>query len=456
MKRTFALHAWLCLCLFCCLFTPVKGQQKHVILISIDGLHPDMYLDPAWPVPNLHRMMKEGFYADHMLSVLPSFTYPAHTAMITGALPARSGIYFNQPLGNHGEWYWDAKAIKTPTLWQALKAQGLTTAALEWPVTLNAVIDWNLPEVWDAHYPDDHISLSRKVGTAGLAEEMEINATGRLDSVNMDETTYSLDENLGRMAAYILKAHQPAFMAVHLNAVDNFEHRYGRDADSVRMAIAVDDRVIGNIIQAVNQSGIAGSTTIIVVGDHGFSNINTVCRPNLLLTNMPEVKFYAAGGAAFLYVNPDLKPVDTALLLQKVTDSLNRLPTDKRKLFRIVNRGQLRQMGADSAALLGLFAEPGLVFSGSVMKSPAVNHGPGTSIQQNKLDGVFIPTHGGHHGYDPVLPEMYTGFIVAGAGIRSNEHIDEIRVVDIAPLIARLLQIQFDAPDGKLIERILK
>src|SRR3569833_1144839 len=98
----------------------VKAQVKHVILVSIDGFHPDMYLDKSWPAPNLRTLMKRGTYAEHMLSVFPSYTYPAHTAMLTGALPARSGINFNQPIGGNGNWFWFTKDIKVPTLWQAL------------------------------------------------------------------------------------------------------------------------------------------------------------------------------------------------------------------------------------------------------------------------------------------------------------------------------------------------
>src|SRR5579871_4769496 len=94
--------------------------SRHVILISIDGLHPDMYLDPFWPTPNLRHLMTIGTYADHLKSVFPAYTYPSHTAMLTGALPARSKIFFNQPKGSHGEWNWFASAIKVPTLWHAL------------------------------------------------------------------------------------------------------------------------------------------------------------------------------------------------------------------------------------------------------------------------------------------------------------------------------------------------
>ena len=112
-------------------------------------------------------------------------------------------------------------------------------------------------------------------------------------------------------------------------------------------------------------------------------------------------------------------------------------------------------MGADSSALLALAAVPGIIFSGSIAKAPVVNNGPGTAIQQNPLEGVFFETSGGHYGYDPNLPDMYTGFIAAGAGIIKGAVINELCVTDIAPLIAKLLGIDFEVPDGHLVKSII-
>lgn len=432
-----------------------KGQVKHVILISIDGFHPDMYLDKSWPAPNLRELVKTGTYADHMLSVFPSYTYPSHTAMLTGALPARSGIYFNQPKNSRADWNWFMSAIKVPTLWQALKMQGLTTAAVEWPVSVDEGITWNIPEIWSDEYPD-RITEARKYATPGLIEEIEKNATGKLDSTNMNEDYFSMDANSARMAAYIFKTYHPALLAVHFAEVDGAEHDFGRDADTVRLAVGAVDRAIGDILETVQRSGQKDNTAIIIVGDHGFSTIHTVFRPNMLIKGI-DAKFIAAGGSAFLYLT---KPVSLssskAELVRAVTDSLNKLPKDKRKLFRIIDRKELDRMGADSAAILALAAVPGVVFSGSTAPAKVTNNGPGTMIQNNPLEGVFIETKGGHHGYDPNIPEMYTGFIAYGAGIQKGGHIKELCVTDIAPLIAKLLGIDFKVPDGKLVQGIVK
>ncbi|MBO9573634.1 MAG: hypothetical protein J7497_15710, partial [Chitinophagaceae bacterium] len=189
-----------------------------------------------------------------------------------------------------------------------------------------------------------------------------------------------------------------------------------------------------------------------IVGDHGMSTIHTIFRPNLFIKDVPA-KFTAAGGSAFLYRQPGATE-DNSLIIKKVVDQLNKLPKDKRKLFRIINRAELDKMGADSTAIMALAAVPGIVFSGATTASKTINQGPGTSIQQNPLQGIFVPTTGGHHGYDPNDPEMYTGFIASGAGINKGGRIKELCVTDLAPLIAELLHFEFTCPDGKLPENI--
>ncbi|MCH8332897.1 alkaline phosphatase family protein, partial [Candidatus Sumerlaeota bacterium] len=116
-------------------------RVDHVVLISIDGLRPEFYLDPAWPAPMIQQMAREGAAAERVRSVFPSVTYPAHTTMITGALPARHGIYYNEPFepeGQSGRWFWEERAILTATLWDALRAEGQTTVGVSWPVTVGA------------------------------------------------------------------------------------------------------------------------------------------------------------------------------------------------------------------------------------------------------------------------------------------------------------------------------
>jgi predicted AlkP superfamily pyrophosphatase or phosphodiesterase len=424
----FASLLWICL-------INTSAQTRHVVIISIDGMRPDFYLDSTWPAPNLRFIMHHGAWSIGMKSVFPSYTYPSHTAMVTGALPARSGIYFNAPIGSRGDWNWFTNAIHVPTLWQVLKKNGLTTAAVEWPVSVDSNITYNIPEIWPVDNPEDRITAARRFATPGLVEEIEANATGRLDSLNMSEAYFSMDANSAKIAGYIFKKYKPALLAVHFAEVDGMEHSFGTDGDSVRLAVAAADRAVGDILEAVERSGIKDSTVILVVGDHGFCTIHTAMRPNAWLAKsglLQKARFQPAGGSAFLYLSSPGDSLTTTMVIH----ALDSMPG--RNQFRVLTHPLLEVMGADSSAALALAAEPGVVFSGSDKGAPSV------------------PVAGGHHGYDPSLPAMQTGFLATGPGIRGGLLQSPICVTDIAPLIALLLHVPFTCPDGVIPAGILR
>ena len=127
-----------------------QSEPRHVVMISIDGLKPSTYAT-AGPlkVPTLRRLATDGAHAE-VVGITPAVTYPSHTTLISGVLPALHGIYNNRILDpeetSNGSWYWYARDIRVPTLPGVLKARGLKTAAVSWPVTVAADIDYLVPE----------------------------------------------------------------------------------------------------------------------------------------------------------------------------------------------------------------------------------------------------------------------------------------------------------------------
>src|SRR5215510_16411957 len=100
-----------------------RVQSPRVVVISIDGLMPDAYLDPdghGLAVPTL-RALVAGGAAARVRGVMPTVTYPSHTTMVTGVPPRVHGIVSNQPLDplgkNHDGWRWYAEDIRVPTLY---------------------------------------------------------------------------------------------------------------------------------------------------------------------------------------------------------------------------------------------------------------------------------------------------------------------------------------------------
>ena len=77
------------------------AAKRHAIVISVDGLPPDLYLHPdkyGLKIPHIRRLRAEGSYAEAVEGVYPSATYPSHTTLVTGRWPREHGVYTKLPL----------------------------------------------------------------------------------------------------------------------------------------------------------------------------------------------------------------------------------------------------------------------------------------------------------------------------------------------------------------------
>jgi len=288
----------------------IAQEKKYVLLISIDGLRPDFYLEDTWNTPILKGLKENGVYSKGINSVFPSVTYPSHTTLVTGSFPATHGVLYNSPRNaedaNH--WYWEFSRIQTSTLWQAAQDKGLETGAVMWPVTVGAPITYNFPVRRPyGKEKGNQLSVTEPVVTPPTLMP-RLKKEGIITSQSQFEHD-AVDGTIGAMATYIIEQHTPALMAVHFINVDHMQHVYGRDDEHVKQAIENVDMQIGKLINALKDKGIYNQTDIIVTGDHGHVDVNKVFLPNLplkkagLITdNEEKAHFVTAGGAAFLYV----------------------------------------------------------------------------------------------------------------------------------------------------------
>lgn len=424
--------------------TASAQSAKHIILISIDGLRPEFYKDSSWPTPNLQAMMKAGVYAEGVRGVFPTVTYPSHTTIITGASPAKHGIFYNlpfEPEGQSGNWYWEENQIQTETLWDAAKSAGLITASVNWPVTVGAPIDYNIPVIRDSLGKIDQLTVTRPhIVPQGLLEEIEEHETGKLQPDDFNSDFFIMDENIGRMATYIFRTYKPALTAVHLIGVDHTMHAVGREGDKVRQAVGMVDRIIGSIVESVARAGMQDSTAIIVTGDHGFVDIHSSLAPNIWLTEKGiiqesnwKARFHAAGAAAFLY----LKDQNDQKTVEQVKQILQNAPTAYKKLFRVVSNEELTEIGADPKVALALAPVQGITMSSAITGK------------------ILHPAKGGTHGYFPDFPEIQTGFIGFGTGFSHGKVIPVMGLEDITPIITQLLNIKLETAEGMLLPGVL-
>ncbi|MCF6404687.1 alkaline phosphatase family protein [Chitinophaga filiformis] len=407
-------------------------QAQHVVLITIDGFRPDFYMDTSWHAVHLQEMAKKGVYAKGVNSVFPSMTYPSHTTIVTGVWPVKHGVYYNNmfnPNGPANKNYWNDTAIKAPTIWKVAQQKGMKVAALLWPVSADAPVMYNIPDIGGMGEAVREQYSKPANFIADLKKDVFNNAT-RIE--------YGKDHNIAGIASYVIKKDQPNLMTIHFFSVDHYQHEQGRQGDLVKAAVADADSSVGIIIDALKAAGIWEKTVLIVTGDHGFLDVKTSVNPNIwlvkagLITDVKKddwkAQFYSVGGSSYLY----LKDKNDSKTLNQVKDILANLPAEEKKLFRIIDRKQLDKVGGNPEVAFALSGENGASF-GNAMTGEAIK-----------------PGHGGSHGYYPDFTEIRTGFVACGPGVKEGGVIPEMNLRDIAPALAKILGLSLPTAEGKI------
>jgi predicted AlkP superfamily pyrophosphatase or phosphodiesterase len=433
------------LVIFSCLGAGALAQEAPVlVVISIDGLRPD-YITEAdargAKVPNLRRFMKEGAYADAVEGVVPTVTYPSHTTLMTGVWPAKHGIYANttfDPLQKNLQgWYWYAEDIRVPTLWEAAAKAGRTTASVQWPVTVGADINWNIPEYWRANTGDD-AKLLRSVSTPGLLAEAQKDLgpySGGTD------TTVEADQNRGRYAAWILEKKHPGLLTLHLIALDHIEHETGPfSAESIAVLEGL-DAVIGSVREAAERVA-AGRAFVAVVSDHGFAR--TEAQLNLFpafrdaklfavddkgkIIDWKAMPWVTGGSAAIVLKDPE----DAATRLA-VHDLLAKLADDPANgIDRVLDGAELHKRGGYPTASFFVSLKPG-------WRTGYAADGPVLSKTKP----------GGTHGELPDVPDLHAAFFLVGPGVPAGKDLGLMDMRDIAPSLGHEVGLALPTADGK-------
>ncbi len=411
--------------------TPGKAAGRHVLVISVDGMASSWYMNPppGPAIPNIRRLIAQGTFAEAVEGVYPTLTYPSHTTMVTGRMPAAHGIYTNlssrEAGRNPNDWFWFAKAIRMPTLWDEARKHHLTTASVAWPVTAGAAINWDVPEIWNPNKAaaPEPFYVARFMNPLVTLEVALTLGLPRHDSED--------DGNRARIASEFLIRHHPSLTLVHLEALDLAEHDRGPGSARAIAALERDDVHIGELLAAVKQAGIESSTDVFVVSDHGFLPVQREVKANLLLAQAGLLTVDSHGrvtggkittvvneGSFFIYwpqgddfaaqVESALKPLREQGLIHAEFD-----------------RQALVRMGADPEAQLAFDAADGAKFVAEA-SGPLVNE-------------LRFPN--GDHGYLPTRPGLQSSFIACGPDIRAGADLHQIAITEIAPTLLEAMGI---------------
>jgi len=435
--------------------TPGRAEpekDQHVILVSIDGFPAYLWHDPTLMVPNLRKLAADGASAKALTVSNPSITWINHTTLITGVEPRKHGVLFNGLLVRKDgvppvieQWADKSRMVFVPTLYDVAHQAGLTTAESDWVAITNpGTINWSFAELPKA---DD--AVVKEMIAAGVATEEEI---GWMQMGPNRKGVPFLDSMWTRAAIHMFETHRPNLLLYHTLNTDYTHHMHGPRSGPGFTALELADRLLGDLIAAVDRSGLREKTTIVVATDHGFKKVTKFVQPNVALKKAglarglgPTISscdayVMAQGGMAFAYVT---NPARRAELLPKLKEMF----TTMEGIAEVIDGEDGHRLGMptpDENPGMGdliLFAKDGYAFrkdvTGEDVVVPAVNYA-------------------GTHGYPASDPELDGIFIAHGPGIKPGTVVDRVSNLDVAPTLARIMGLTLPEVDGRVLEEILK
>lgn len=219
--------------------TPLFAQQpsqktgslptdKRVLVISIDGMRPDVLLRAK--ALNIRNLTQHGSFTFWAESTDMAITLPTHVSMLTGVIPARHQITWND----------DRKVktsdLKVPTLFELTKRAGYTTAMV---------------------VGKQKLSIMAK---PGMVDWLKVPGNSREDALT-----------IATQAAELIRKHRPQVLFVHFPDPDAVGHGIGWGSPEQVAVVDRTDQGVGILMAALQELGLREQTLVIVTADHGGS-----------------------------------------------------------------------------------------------------------------------------------------------------------------------------------------
>lgn len=209
-------------------FVATCQAARSVVIVSIDGLRPDVAL--RGEMPALRSLMARGSFTMFATTTDTAVTLPSHVSMLTGVSPGRHRIVYNHDPGPgdraHPAW---------PTLFELAHRAGLSTAMSAGKGKFSLFVRAGVPDL---------VSLPERGGTLG-------------------------DSAVAGTAAGWIASGGPRVLFVHLAGVDLAGHADGWGSPSQLAAVAKADEALDRVVSALAARGTGDSTLVIVSSDHG-------------------------------------------------------------------------------------------------------------------------------------------------------------------------------------------
>ncbi len=429
-------------------------MSQYLIVISEDALvYED--LETLKTLPNFSKVWEKTARVNRTRSVYPSLTYPCHTSMRTGVYPDRHGIVNNEKntlCEKTSTWVLFNDAVRVPDVFDAAKKNGLTTAAVFWPVTGNhASIDYLVNEYW----PQSSAESTRECfANSGSTPEVMEKVVDKNLHMLINRVHPYCDAFIHACACSIIREFKPNLLMIHPANVDDYRHKSGIFSPLVTHGLHEIDLWLGEIIKATQDAGIYEDTDFVITSDHGQLNISRTISPNVIFADHGLIQvdengrisdFTAFCKSTALSAQVYLKNPEDMDAYSKTFQLLTHMCDEGiYGISRVYTAEEVEQ----EEHLAGYFS--------FVIESDGYSSFTNNWVRPIVRNKDITDYRFGHatHGHHPDKGPQPT-FMAFGPRFRAGTVVERRPLVDQAATFARILGLEMGYIDGKAIEEIL-
>tara|TARA_E500000081_G_scaffold154682_1_gene192419 strand:- start:217 stop:1380 length:1164 start_codon:yes stop_codon:yes gene_type:complete len=356
-------------------------EENIVVVISMDGVRHDY--------PNLlsgggfNFISEKGLVATSLVPMYQSSTFPTHVTMATGVTPDKHGILHNGFFDRNRGFYSyspDASWIESEPIWSLLERQGIKTATYFW---VGSESDWEGTKITYSKAPFNG-RISEKDKTKQILDWLDLEPKER-----------------------------PRLIMTWWHGSDSIAHQSGSINGKVLNQLRKQDKELLNLITEIEKRGYWENITLIVVSDHGMSDVDNFINIKEILKNNSIDSTLSIGPAIGHVFLDDLSDKDSAISALKQDSDLivwdgGELP-ENYNMFHPTRTGDI------------------------VVET----HAPNMLVTRKNSNPPK-----GMHGYDPSRNKEMEGIFYAYGNKVSINQINKVSQLDLAPTILNLLEIE--------------
>lgn len=377
---------------------PNDQPRPTVILISLDGFAARFL--SLGETPTLARLSRDGVYApDGMVPAFPTKTFPNHYSIVTGLYAEHHGIVSNNMYDpvldatfrlsdpddvRDGRW-WGGEP-----LWVTAENQGQVTASFFW-VGTEAPIGGVRPTFWKPY--------DASVPNADRVQQV-------LEWLELPE------------------GERPTFITLYFSDVDWETHGHGVGSPEMHAALRRVDAAISQLLEGLEERGLADRVNIVVVSDHGM--VNTSPDSAIFLDDYIDLSAVRVS---------DWNPVAALWPDDEDEEQVYRALADGHERWRVYRKAEIpeRFHYRDHRRIAPIIA----------IASEGWSIGTRARFDPERLTGAT-------HGYDNELLSMRALFIALGPAFRSGLSVEPFQSIHIYELLCAVLGLEPAANDGSL------